>query len=134
MIGTDLCCNVDLFDDLLRTIHAIASRREGCRTFVATEQRWDDVNARWMSSLANSKMRCVREWPLPTSSRLPRPVLCAELVCEEDAGGDVGGKAPSAIILDVLDVPPRPAGKQEGGRGGQGQQAGGGTGKRLHKT
>ena len=83
IIGADLCYNMDLFDALLATMHELAVAR-GAKIFIATEQRWDNVDAAWDAALLRSGLEVVEQWELRRSARLLRPVMCVELrVCDE---------------------------------------------------
>ena len=102
VLGADLCYEVDSFPALLDTLHELALIR-GARVLLATEQRWDHVNAAWKAALTNSQMvrnafhrkilcrpyfsyyceyvlqKQISEFELPAPTRLPRPILCVEL-------------------------------------------------------
>jgi hypothetical protein len=79
VIGADLLYNPENFDALLATMLELAQMREA-RVFIATEQRWDLVNKEWNLALDRSGFERGAEVVLPTSSRLPRPVVCLELL------------------------------------------------------
>jgi hypothetical protein len=78
LIGANLCYNVDLFDALLATVLELAQIKSA-KIFIATEQRWDNVDAAWDAALLRSGPEVVDQWELRRSARLPRPVKCVEL-------------------------------------------------------
>jgi hypothetical protein len=78
IIGADLCYNMDLFDALLATVHELAQIKSA-KIFIATEQRWDNVDAAWDAALLRSGLEVVDQWELRRSARLLRPVKCVEL-------------------------------------------------------
>lgn len=87
VLGADLCYNKKSFDPLLATIYELAHIR-GSKVFIATEQRWEDMDEAWNAAMARSKMEVVDEFEIEGPHRLPRPVMCAELRVREELESD----------------------------------------------